>query len=159
MKGWKDADFYICGPGPFMDAVEEVLKGIGVAEDRIFIERFESPPDPHEVSEEEIAEAASDTAPAGDVPEVLTIVLDGARHEVAYTRNETVLQAARVAGLQPPFSCEDGYCGCCMAKLKDGEVQMRRNDCLSKKDLKEGWVLTCQSVPVSRTLAIDYDDS
>jgi ferredoxin len=69
-----------------------------------------------------------------------------------------VLAAARRAGLDPPFSCEEGYCSCCMAKLAKGRVRMAANDCLTPDLLEEGWVLTCQSVCVSRDIEIEYPD-
>ena len=68
------------------------------------------------------------------------------------------LEAVREAGMDPPFACEEGYCGCCMAKLRDGQVRMRANDCLDQAQLDEGWVLTCQSVPTSRTCKVEYPD-
>jgi 3-ketosteroid 9alpha-monooxygenase subunit B len=91
-------------------------------------------------------------------PETITIVLDGQKHEVAYEAEERVLHAARRAGLQPPFSCEEGYCSCCMAKLTEGKVRLVTNDCLTPELLEEGWVLTCQSVCVSRSVKIEYPD-
>ena len=85
-------------------------------------------------------------------------MLDGVAHEVPYQAGERVLHAARRAGLDPPFSCEEGYCSCCMAKLVRGEVKMHANDCLSPQLLSEGWVLTCQSRCVSREIRIEYPD-
>jgi 3-ketosteroid 9alpha-monooxygenase subunit B len=151
----RGADFYLCGPGAFMATVESALLEQGVPMERIHIERFASPPDPGVVAPDapDAAEAQGET-----VPEKITIVLDGVAHEVPYQAGERVLHAARRAGLDPPFSCEEGYCSCCMAKLVEGEVKMHANDCLSKELLAEGWVLTCQSRCVSRKIRIEYPD-
>jgi 3-ketosteroid 9alpha-monooxygenase subunit B len=153
VAGQVDADFYLCGPGPFMDVVEAALATLGVAADRIFIERFVSlddeerpPPHPGAVSEGE------------ETPDSLAIQLGGRTHEVPYKEGETVLEAVKRAGLDPPFACEEGYCGCCMAKLIEGEVRMKANDCLDDKELSEGYRLTCQSIPVRRTIRIEYPD-
>jgi 3-ketosteroid 9alpha-monooxygenase subunit B len=151
--GDASSDFYLCGPGPFMATVEEALRELGVGHDRVHIERFVSPPDPgvhiEEVSEEVADETVADT---------ITVVLDGDTTEVPYQKGEKLLWAAREAGLEPPFSCEEGYCSCCMAKLLSGEVKMDTNDCLTPDLLNEGWVLTCQSRCVSGKVKIQYPD-
>jgi 3-ketosteroid 9alpha-monooxygenase subunit B len=151
----RDADFYLCGPGAFMATVESTLLELGVPLERIHIERFSSPADPG-VRPSDTPDAAA--ALGENVPEKITIVLDGKEHEVPYQPGERVLHAARRAGLDPPYSCEEGYCSCCMAKLVRGEVRMHANDCLSKELLAEGWVLTCQSRCVSREIRIEYPD-
>lgn len=149
-------DFYMCGPGPFMDVVEHTLHDLGVVgRGQIHIERFVSPHDPGAVTE--AVEVATD-ALADGAPDTITIVLDGAVHEIPYVEGESVLGAARRAGLNPPFSCEEGYCSCCMAKLAAGDVKMAANDCLTPDLLAEGWVLTCQSRCQSRTIRIEYPD-
>ena len=149
------ADFYLCGPGAFMATVEAALEELGLHKDRIHMEVFSSPPDPgQEPSGEETAEVS---APGG-VPTSIQVLLDGETKEVAYEEGESVLHAARRAGLDPPFSCEEGYCSCCMAKLTDGEVKMTANDCLTPELLEEGWVLTCQSRCVSPKIKIEYPD-
>jgi 3-ketosteroid 9alpha-monooxygenase subunit B len=148
-----ESDFYLCGPGPFMATVEEALRELHVDHDRIHIERFVSPPDPGLHVEELMPDVADDS-----VPDTITIVLDGKDHEVPYQKGEKVLSAARAAGLDPPFSCEEGYCSCCMAKLTAGEVKMDHNDCLSQSLLDEGWVLTCQSRCVSGKVKVEYPD-
>jgi 3-ketosteroid 9alpha-monooxygenase subunit B len=149
------AEFYLCGPGAFMATVESALLELGVPLERIHIERFSSPPDPGATAPDapDAAEARGET-----VPEKITIVLDGKEHEVPYQAGERVLHAARRAGLDPPFSCEEGYCSCCMAKLVEGRVRMVANDCLTPDLLEEGWVLTCQSVCTSRRVRIEYPD-
>jgi len=149
-------DFYICGPTPFMDVVEHTLHDLGVVgRGQVHIERFVSPHDPGSATE--AVEVATD-ALADGAPETITVVLDGTVHEISYLEGETVLGAVRRAGLNPPFSCEEGYCSCCMAKLAVGDVKMAANDCLTPDLLAEGWVLTCQSRCQSRIVRIEYPD-
>ena len=148
-----DADFYLCGPGPFMATVEESLRGLGVAHDLVHIERFISPPDPGFHIEEVTEEVGDDS-----VADTITVVLDGATREVPYSKGEKLLRAAREAGLEPPFSCEEGYCSCCMAKLVAGEVKMDTNDCLTPDLIAEGWILTCQARCVSGKVKVEYPD-
>jgi 3-ketosteroid 9alpha-monooxygenase subunit B len=151
MAGALDRDCYLCGPAAFMDTVERALRDLGVARERIHIERFLSPID-H--SAEPIADVANDEV----APAAIAIVLDGREHRVPYAAGERVLDAARRAGLAPPFSCEEGYCSCCMARLVSGRVQMAANDCLTPEMLAEGWVLTCQSRCVGGDVRIEYPD-
>jgi ferredoxin-NADP reductase len=141
------ADFYLCGPGPYMEVVEAGLERRGVARDRRFIERFEVP----------------DEAPAGpgqgegSGTESIVVQIDGRRHRVPYEPGDSILHAARRAGLKPPFACVAGSCGTCMAFLVEGKVAMRVNNALDADEVEEGWVLTCQGVPTSREVVVDYD--
>ena len=150
-----EGDFYLCGPSVFMDLCERALAALHVPSEQIHIERFVSPPDPDDAAKAAAA-AASEVGDAA--PTAITVVLDGKRHEVPYERDERVLEAARRAGLLPPFSCEEGYCSCCMAKLTRGRVRMASNDCLTPELLEEGWILTCQSVCLSPEIEIEYPD-
>ncbi len=147
------ADFYLCGPGPFMATVEEALRELHVAHDLVHVERFVSPPDPGPHVDPAIPELGDDS-----VSGKITIVLDGETREIPYKKGEKILAAARAAGLDAPYSCEEGYCSCCMAKLTAGEVKMDTNDCLSKGLLEEGWVLTCQARCVSGKVKIEYPE-
>jgi 3-ketosteroid 9alpha-monooxygenase subunit B len=148
-----ESDFYLCGPGPFMAIVEEALRELHVDHDRIHVERFVSPPDPGVHVEEPTPDIAD-----GSAPDAITIVLDGETSEVPYKKGEKILTAVRAAGLDAPYSCEEGYCSCCMAKLTVGEIKMDANDCLSKGLLEEGWILTCQARCVSGKVRIEYPD-
>lgn len=153
----KRAHFYLCGPGAFMEVAEQGLEEAGIPRDCVFKELFVSPED-DEPTEEDRARAAEADAGAGGC-QTLVVTVDGATHEIAYAEGKTVLETARDAGVEPPFSCEDGYCSCCMAKLVEGQVKMRKNDCLTQRDLDDGWVLTCQSIPQTPTVKVDWDAS
>jgi 3-ketosteroid 9alpha-monooxygenase subunit B len=147
-----DADCYICGPGPFMDLVEPVLLGLGVAPERIFIERFLV-----EQQEKDAAAVATAAGPGVDVPSEVTVILGGKKAVITYQPGDTVLETARRGGLRPPFSCEAGNCATCMAFLKDGSVTMRANNALSPEEVEEGWILTCQSLPSGQTVTVEYE--
>lgn len=146
-----DADFYICGPAPFMDLVETTLLDGGVDPDRISIERFTTPPSP--VSPETVPAAAA----AAERTETVTLILNGKKTTVSYQPGDTVLETARRGGLRPPFSCEAGNCATCMALVRDGAATMRVNHALTPDELDEGWILTCQALPCSRALTVDYE--
>ena len=153
--GLKAADFYICGPTPFMDTLEATLAELDVPRTQIFIERFISPVDPDRAA---LEAAPGPTPEAGEVPAEIEVTLEGAQHRVPYRAGQTLLEAAREAGLQPSFACEEGYCSTCMARLKRGRVTMRANDALTQQDLDAGYILTCQSVPQTVDCEIDWDD-
>jgi ferredoxin len=89
--------------------------------------------------------------------ELVTIELGRQKITAPYTSGDTVLQTARMAGLNAPSSCEIGSCGTCMARVTEGSVRMLNNDALEQDELDEGWVLTCQSLPTSRTLRVVYE--
>jgi ferredoxin-NADP reductase len=138
------AEFYVCGPAPFMDTVQAGLARLGVGRERVHIERFEP----------------VDTAPATtpeSATESLVIRIERRRHEVAYQPGETILEAARRAGLRPPFSCEAGNCATCMARVETGAATLRANNALTDAELADGWVLTCQALPTSREIVVNYD--
>jgi ferredoxin-NADP reductase len=141
-----DADFYLCGPGPYMDTVEAGLTTIGIPPGRVFIERFMLPePDP--------------AAPDGgaSVTESLVIRLEQQETAMRYQAGDTILESARRAGLSPPFSCEQGNCATCMAHLDAGPATMRVNNALSPDEVDDGWVLTCQALPTGPKVIVDYD--
>ena len=87
----------------------------------------------------------------------VTILLDRQKASVARVENETLLESARRAGLSPPFSCEAGNCGTCMAKLIEGKATMRINDALDEDEVAEGYILTCQGVPETESVTVEYE--
>ena len=139
-----DADFYVCGPAAYMDVVEDGLALRRIAPGRIFIERFELPDAPS-------------AAPETSETESLVIQLERRKHVVKYERGDTILGAARRAGLRAPFSCERGNCATCIAHVVEGRVTMRVNNALTPEEIEQGMVLTCQAVPMSREVVVDYD--
>lgn len=151
-----DADYYLCGPTPFMDLVEQTLLERGVTAEHILLERFGVTPGVAAVPTE-----AADAAGAGTGGEAeagtVTLTLKGKTHEVDYKPGDTILETARRGGIQPPYSCEAGNCATCMAKLLSGEVRMHANTALTDDEVEEGWILTCQSVLVSPSATVEYE--
>ncbi|HYZ69534.1 MAG TPA: ferredoxin--NADP reductase [Mycobacterium sp.] len=139
-----DADCYVCGPEGFMSVVTSALPGPG----RVFIEDFDAAPQTHEPA------AADDVDPGGTI----TIHLDRKKAEVPRVPGETLLESARRAGLTPPFSCEAGNCGTCMARLSEGSATMKANDALEPDEVEDGYVLTCQAVPDTPCVTVHYED-
>lgn len=86
-----------------------------------------------------------------------TITLDGKTVTMPVNEGDTVLETARRAGLTPPYSCEAGNCGTCIATLTDGQVKMRVNEVLDDSEIDDGLILTCQGVPES-DVTVTYDD-
>ncbi len=89
---------------------------------------------------------------------MVTIHLDRKKVTVPLVPGETLLESARRAGLDPPFNCEAGNCGTCMARLVEGTATMRVNDALDDDEVADGYVLTCQAVPDTPLTTVDYDD-
>lgn len=144
LDGCDDAEYYICGPAPFMDAVESTLLGRGVPADRIHLERFS------------VATVEVDGS-TPMVTEDVTIVLGRNTVTVPYRAGNTLLQTARLAGLNAPSSCETGSCGTCIAAITEGGARMLNNDALDEDEVAEGLVVTCQAIPTSRTVRVVYE--
>jgi len=149
-RGFEDAEHYLCGPGPFMAGVEATLRATGVGEERIRIERFELPA-------EHAQTGVTEAAPAAGLPSEIVVHLEGKTHRVPYTPGQTLLAAARAAGLAPPFACEEAFCGSCAAKRVRGEIALDRNDVFTAQELAEGWILTCHGRPASAECEISWD--
>jgi ferredoxin len=99
----------------------------------------------------------TDPATNGSTAGTVTIHLDRKKVSVPIVPGETLLETARRAGLEPPFSCEAGNCGTCMAKLEEGHATMRVNDALEDDEVAEGYVLTCQGVPDTDSVTVRYE--
>ncbi len=94
--------------------------------------------------------------PLSSVDARLHIRLRGETHEIAVAANQTLLAAARDAGVEPPFTCQKGACGACMAKLVVGTVHQLGGSALEPEQKANDLILTCQSIPTSELIAVDY---
>jgi ring-1,2-phenylacetyl-CoA epoxidase subunit PaaE len=144
------AHWWLCGPFEMVAAARDLLTGRGVPAGRIHRELFyagDQPPEPVKHTE----------APVEGLVTEATITLDGRSTTIALARDTTVLEGAQRTRPDLPFACKGGVCGTCRAKVTAGEVHLRRNFALEDSELADGFVLTCQSLPVSDTLAISYD--
>jgi 3-ketosteroid 9alpha-monooxygenase subunit B len=150
--GFEQADAYLCGPGPFMELVEQTLLARGHSRDHLWIERFEG------VGEHSHAgAAAAPGAGAGAVPKEVVVHLDQTVHRIPYAKGQSLLAAARKAGLGAPFACEEGYCGSCAAKKLRGSVTMLANDVFTPEEVAQGWILTCQGHAEGDECEISWD--
>jgi len=144
--------FFICGPGPMMDAAEEALEAKGVAPEKIFIERFTT----GRVSAEQLArdEVLQQKAQGTQ----MTVTLDGRRAKVAFDAAKgNILESVQAAGLSAPYACKGGVCSTCRARVISGKVTMKKNYGLTDQEVARGYVLTCQSVPESDAVELTYD--
>jgi ring-1,2-phenylacetyl-CoA epoxidase subunit PaaE len=142
--------WFICGPGPMMDAAEGALLDRNVDKERIHIERFTADR-PSAALAAEIAELQTQAAGA-----TMSVTLDGRTRKVAFTE-ANILDSSRAAGLPAPFACKAGVCATCRAKVTSGKVEMAARYGLTDEEVADGYVLTCQSVPVGDGVAVDYD--
>lgn len=144
--------FFICGPGPMMDAVQAALTARGVEKSRVLIERFTTGP----LSAAQAAAARALEEKAAGLK--MSITLDGRRVNVIFDpEKHSILDNVRAAGLPAPFACKGGVCATCRAKVTAGEVSMKVNYGLSEEELAEGYVLTCQATPLTDNVALTYD--
>jgi ring-1,2-phenylacetyl-CoA epoxidase subunit PaaE len=141
---------FVCGPTAMSDDIEATCRAIGIAEDRIHVERFVSglggKPRPKAV-----------IAPSAPPKAFASLIIDGKRREVPVAEGEAILDAALRAGMDLPFACKGGMCSTCRAKLVEGKAEMDVNYSLEPWELKAGFVLTCQAKPVSDRVVVDYD--
>jgi len=146
------AAFFICGPGPMMDAAEEALLTRAVSKDRIHLERFTADRPP-EALQAQLAELSRDAAGLQ-----MLVTLDGRKRRVAFDAAAgNILDSARAAGLPAPFACKAGVCATCRARVVSGKVEMAARYGLTDEEVAAGYVLTCQSVPRGAGVELDYD--
>lgn len=146
---------WVCGPAGIISATEKACEITGLAKDRFHREYFTAK------SAEDMIEATvgNDTeAPLapGESAEV-EITYEGKKLSFKCKYNETILDAALNAGGDPPYSCLVAACSSCRAMCKTGNIQMKDRDALSDKDIAKGFVLTCQSMPRTKKIVLDYD--
>jgi ring-1,2-phenylacetyl-CoA epoxidase subunit PaaE len=142
--------YFICGPGPMMDAAEAALLERGVTSNRIHLERFTAG-QPSAALAAQMAELQSQAAGLS-----MTVTLDGRTRRIAFD-GANILDAARSSGLPAPFACKAGVCATCRARVIAGEVSMAARYGLSDEEIGAGYVLTCQAVPKGEGVAVDYD--
>jgi ring-1,2-phenylacetyl-CoA epoxidase subunit PaaE len=142
--------WWLCGPFGMVTDAQQVLGEAGVAPERIHRELFwvdEAPPEP-------IRPDAPPTGPSSEV----TVTLDGRSTTMTVPDGRTVLEGAQRARPDLPFACKGGVCGTCRARVVEGEVRMRRNFALEPAEVAAGYVLTCQSTPITPKVTIDFDE-
>ncbi len=140
---------FVCGPATMIDEVEGALLAAGMPREHVHVERFGVAG--------EAAAAPVDDADAAEAR--ILLVIDGVRREIEFHRGQhSILEAGRAAGIDLPFSCKGGMCSTCRARLIDGKVKMAKNYALEPHEVDAGFVLTCQSYPLTERVQISFDD-
>lgn len=142
--------WWLCGPFQLVETARAVLLERGVDAGRVhrelfYVEDTAPPPAIH-----------PDAAPTGPTA-VVTIVMDGRVTPLTLPRDVPILDSAQHVRTDLPFACKAGVCGTCRARVTHGEVHMRRNFALEQEELDAGFVLTCQSLPRTDEVSVDYD--
>jgi len=151
-RSFRNAQAFICGPGPFMDAAVAALQAIEMPAEQIHVERFTSLPDEDSVP-------VSEPPPPDAVDEAeVELSLDGQVHRFTCGGNETLLDAALRVGIQAPYSCLAGMCAACMCQVTHGSVHLRHNEVLDSKDLARSMTLSCQAVPTSTRVHLKFPE-
>lgn len=138
--------FYLCGPEEMINTVSSVLKERNIKESAIKFELFSTA----------ASETKTDNSIGGHTK--ITVLVDGDETTFEMSQKQTVLEAALKQGIDAPYSCQGGICSSCLARIKSGTAEMKKNTILTDSEIAEGLVLTCQAHPTSDKLSIDYDD-
>ena len=140
---------FVCGPQPMIEGLEKALVDLGMARDRVHVERFTPGVGgrPRPV-----------TGPATERPKAIaTVISEGVRSDIPVAEGEAIIDAAIRAGRSLPYSCKGGMCCTCRARLLEGRVEMTVNYSLEPWETDAGYILTCQAHPVTAHVVIDYD--
>ncbi len=138
--------FYLCGPEDMINTVSAVLKERSIKESAIKFELFST-----STSESKIEKSLEGHTK-------ITVLVDGDETTFEMSQKQTVLEAALKQGIDAPYSCQGGICSSCLARIKSGTAEMKKNTILTDSEIAEGLVLTCQAHPTSASISIDYDD-
>ncbi len=150
-KKEKVTNYMLCGPGEMITSIIHSLEKIGVDKSKIKTEVFTAPLE---------SDGKQSNAENIVVPATIKVTYGGKETEVAYNKaRNSVLDTVLDAGINVPFSCMNGVCSTCSAKLKSGKVTMDQNFALETDDLNNGYILTCQSHPTTSVIEVDYDDN
>ena len=146
-----DASF-ICGPQEMTETVRDMLIEAGSEPDRIFFELFATSGNTRKREEREAAAAVNKATSA------VTVIADGRALEFELDQNtDSILEAGNKIGAELPFSCKAGVCSTCKCKVIEGEVDMDVNFGLEDYEIEAGYILSCQSFPVSEKVVVDFD--
>ena len=150
--GLEPDEIFLCGPFPMIETISNTLTEIGFDSDKIHKERF-GPPKKGKKPETPQATAAE----MKDLSKI-TIIMDGHRKSFDMPKaGDNIVDAAAANGYELPFSCKGGVCATCRTHVSEGEVKMETNYGLEPWEVEKGYVLACQSHPVSESVVLDYD--
>ncbi len=138
--------FYLCGPEEMILLVTTVLKEHNVADKNIKFELFST------------STSENTAASSHDGHTKITVLVDDEETTFEMSQKQTLLEAALKQGLDAPYSCQGGICSSCLARIKSGTAEMKKNSILTDGEIAEGLILTCQAHPTSAEIFVDYDD-
>jgi ring-1,2-phenylacetyl-CoA epoxidase subunit PaaE len=150
---FRSAHYFICGPGGLMALVKSSLHSMEIANDNIHLEYFAAVVH----TEEELIETAEHENDEVLITRKVKVELYGMEEEIEVKPAKTILEAAQDAGMDPPFSCTVGVCTTCRAMLHKGRVKMDEREGLSDAEIDEGFILTCQSHPLTSDVSLSYE--
>jgi len=148
-------DFFLCGPESMVAEVARGLRGEGVAKARIHVELFSASA---EDAARRVRKQEQRASRYGSRRCQVTIRFQGRRHQFDLECDgENLLDRARALGIELPFSCKDGVCATCKARLLEGRVDMDVNHALTDEEVAAGYILSCQSHPLPGAVSLDFD--
>jgi ring-1,2-phenylacetyl-CoA epoxidase subunit PaaE len=153
----KTRDYYLCGPKEFMSIARHALMESGVAKEQIHEEDFAISLHKPGVHVNDTWTFIGKDVPA-ESPEKIIAQINGETVEVAAKQGQSILETLLEAGAQPPYSCMDGACMACMAKIQEGRVYQEDPGILSDDNIRNCEALTCQAKPLSRIVKLSYDN-
>jgi ring-1,2-phenylacetyl-CoA epoxidase subunit PaaE len=152
----EDVDYaFVCGPEDMMHGVSTALQEAGMPKERIRIELFAAG-----AAQEPRKPRPQDAAGAAHGSTEVTVIMDGNHATFTMERDkESLLDAGLRAGIDMRYSCKGGVCSTCRCKVLDGTVDMDVNYALEDYEVARGFVLSCQSFPVTDKLVVDFDSA
>jgi len=158
MRFLESSTFYLCGPQGLMEASENVLLEEGIPLDRIRRERYHSIKEAfeEEVDGQQTLQVGSGDIAKSDHPRKLQVTLGGRLLSLRLGANETILDALIRLDEDPPYSCKEGICSTCIAKLISGKVEMKKHSALSAHDIEQRQILTCQARCLTKNTVVEY---
>lgn len=145
---------FLCGPEEMILSVRDKLIELGMAQAVVHLELFSSPDQPKAQHIKWKEEHAEDTGLKSKV----SIRLDGVTFDIDLAYNgDNILDAALAHGADLPYACKGGVCSTCRAKITEGAVEMEVNYALEPDEVAKGYVLTCQSHPITERVVVDFD--
>lgn len=155
-RAWIDVESvdtaFICGPEPMMLGIAKALRDHGLGDAQIKFELFASA-QPGRLKSKVVSKQAGKQANQAEV----AITLDGSTQTIMTAKDMTILDAARQNAMDAPFACTAGVCSTCRCRVIEGEVEMVANHALEDYEVEKGYVLSCQSFPVTDRVVVDYD--
>jgi ring-1,2-phenylacetyl-CoA epoxidase subunit PaaE len=149
----KTDEFFLCGPEEMIFCVRDTLQSRGVPKEHIHFELFTIPGQKRSTVDTEL-KSVSDEGPQSKV----SVKLDGILFDFDLPYGgQSILDAALKQGADLPFACKGGVCCTCKAKLMQGEIKMDVNWGLEQDEIDAGFILTCQSHPVTEKVVVDFD--